>query len=63
MSNSSTTTTTSQTAEVTILGYDASMVMAWMGGIIFTVALLFHGWQYIKHRAFYLYLLMLGITS
>ena len=41
-------------------GYDPSMPMAWIGGILFTISAIIHVIQYVRHRAFYLYLFLLG---
>ena len=51
---------TSTSAEA-MFGYSPSMPMAWIAGIVFTVSALVHTYQYFKHRAWYLYLMMLGI--
>jgi hypothetical protein len=34
-----------------------------MGSILFTVSTLLHVFQYFKHRAFYLYLFLIGLGS
>ena len=44
-----------------VFGYNPSMPMAWIGGVVFTLSALVHIFQYFKHRAWYLYLMMLGI--
>ena len=46
-----------------MFGYDASMAMAWIGGIVFTIMFVIHAFQYIHYRSLYLYLLMLGVVS
>ena len=38
------------------------MPMAWFAGIIFTLAFLLHVFQYIVHKAWFLYLFLLGIA-
>jgi hypothetical protein len=38
------------------------MPMAWIAGVIFSVTFLVHVYQYFKHKAFFLYLLLLGIA-
>lgn len=49
------------TTSSAVFGYDPSMPMAWIGGVIFTLSALVHVFQYFKHHAWFLYLLMLGI--
>jgi uncharacterized membrane protein YraQ (UPF0718 family) len=44
-----------------MFGYDPSMPMAWIAGIIFSVTTLVHIYQYFKHRSWYLYLMLLGV--
>ena len=51
----------SGTTAQAMFGYDASMPMAWIGGILFTISAITHIYQYVKHRAWYFYLMMLGI--
>ena len=56
-----TNTTMAGTGAENIFGYTPSMPMAWIGGIIFSLTALIHIYQYFKHRAWYFYLMMLGI--
>ncbi|MCJ1416414.1 hypothetical protein MMC32_002749 [Xylographa parallela] len=49
------------TTVLAVFGYSPSMPMAWIGGVVFTLSALVHTFQYFKHRAWYLYLMMLGI--
>ena len=43
-------------------GYDASMPMAWLGGIMLTLAFSLHVFQYIHLKAWFLYLFLLGLA-
>ncbi|MCJ1476129.1 hypothetical protein MMC13_004794 [Lambiella insularis] len=61
MSNSTGNSTVTGTTSWAVYGYDLTMPLAWIGGIVFTLSALVHIFQYFKHRAWYLYLLMLGI--
>ena len=56
-----TNTTMAGTGAENIFGYEPSMPMAWIGGIVFSLTALIHIYQYFKHRAWYFYLMMLGI--
>lgn len=46
-----------------MFSYDASLPMAWIGGVVFSLTALFHVFQYFKNRSFYLYLFMIGVFS
>ena len=41
--------------------YDPSLAMGWIAGILFTIAAIVHVVQYIRYRALYLYLFLLGV--
>ena len=43
-------------------GYEASMPMAWLGGIVFTLAFSLSLFQYIHLKAWHLYLFLLGVA-
>jgi hypothetical protein len=60
-SNSTSSSAPSTSNEM--FGYSPSLPMAWMGSILFTVSTLLHVFQYFKHRAFYLYLFLIGLGS
>lgn len=63
MAANSRSATKGATSQQTVFGYDASMAMAWIGGIVFTIMFVIHAFQYVHYRSLYLYLLMLGIAS
>ena len=50
------------TTSSSMFGYDASMPMAWIGGVIMSVVFLVHLFQVFYYKGYYLYLFIFGIV-
>lgn len=58
----SNTTAPAATTSSSMFGYNASMPMAWIGGVIMSILFLVHLYQVFRYRGYYLYLFMFGIV-